>query len=145
MNTREIDRFLRTDGACCGIFQGVYSIDTLPKKPRLLVCNTDPSYKPGEHWIAIFVDSKRRGEYFDSFGRKPCDIFERYLNKHCISWTYGTRQLQSVTSDYCGFYCCFYCAFRCRGFNLSRIVNLFVQDTGLNDSIVYRFVCGDDF
>jgi hypothetical protein len=31
MNTREIDRFVR--GACRRIFQGVYSIDTLPETP----------------------------------------------------------------------------------------------------------------
>jgi len=43
MNTEEIDRILRrhvTD------FDGVFSTDTLPEKPRLLVCNTDASDKP---------------------------------------------------------------------------------------------------
>ena len=75
MNTTEIDRFVRGDDACRGIFQGVFSADTLPEKPRLLVGNTDPSDKPGNHWIAVFVDSTGRGEYFDSFGRKPFGIF----------------------------------------------------------------------
>jgi hypothetical protein len=69
MNTKDIDRFVR--GACRGVFQGVYSIDTLPETPLLLVCNTAPSYKPGQHWVALYVNSRRRGEYFDSFGRKP--------------------------------------------------------------------------
>jgi hypothetical protein len=82
MNTREIDRFVR--GACRGIFQGVYSIDTLPETPRLLVCNTDPSHKPGQHWVALNVDSRRRGEYFDSFGRRPPGIIEDYMNRHCV-------------------------------------------------------------
>jgi hypothetical protein len=141
MDTREIDRFVREDEMCRGIFQGVFSVDTLPKKPRLLVCNTDPSYKPGTHWIAIFVDSNERGEYFDSFGRKPSGVFEEYMNDNCIAWIYNTRQLQSVASSYCGYYCCLFCMFRCRGFSLTRIVNIFTRDTGLNDSIVHGFVC----
>jgi hypothetical protein len=66
MNTTEIDRFVRGDDACCGIFQGVFSAGTLPEKPRLLVGNTDPSDKSGNHWVTIFVDSAGRGDYFDS-------------------------------------------------------------------------------
>jgi hypothetical protein len=58
MNTKEIDQFVRGDRASRGIFQGVFSADTLPDKPRLLVCNTDPSSKPGSHWIVIFIDLK---------------------------------------------------------------------------------------
>ena len=35
------------------IFNGVFSADNLPTNPHLLVCNTDPSHKEGQHWIAI--------------------------------------------------------------------------------------------
>jgi hypothetical protein len=56
MNTREIERFINRDRVCRTSFQGVFSRDTLPSKPRLLICNTDPSDKPGQHWIAIYVD-----------------------------------------------------------------------------------------
>jgi hypothetical protein len=73
MNTREIERFNR-DHVCLASFQGVFSRDTLPSKPRLLICNTDPSDKPGQHWIAIYVDKNLRGEFFDSFGRHPTRI-----------------------------------------------------------------------
>ena len=49
---------------------GVFSSDRLPTKPRLLVCNTDPSDESGEHWIAIYVDDDGHyAEYFDSLGR----------------------------------------------------------------------------
>ena len=38
------------------LFDDVYSVDTLPARPRgLLVCNLDPSYRPGTHWVAIYV------------------------------------------------------------------------------------------
>lgn len=143
MNTKEIEQFVRSDKICRDIFQGVFSIDTLPDKPRLLVCNTDPSHKPGEHWIAIFVDSRRHGEYFDSFGRKPSGVLENYMNVNCIDWIYNARQLQSIVSSRCGQYCIFYCMFRCRGFDLTSIVSLFTRDTGFNDSIVRGFVRND--
>jgi len=67
MDTREIERFLEADSACRRVFQGVFSADTLPEQPRLLVCNTDESTKPGQHWIAIYVGVDGCGEYFDSF------------------------------------------------------------------------------
>ena len=67
MNSDEIERFLSRR---LSDFDGVFSIDTLHDRPRLLVCNTDPSDKSGRHWVAIYVDDDgNRGECFDSFGR----------------------------------------------------------------------------
>ena len=97
MNTEEIDRILRR--LCARDFDGVFSVDNLPDRPRLLVCNTDPSYRPGRHWVAICVKDGR-GEYFDSFGRRPSVEFERYINRHCRYWTFNDKQ--SVVSQFCG-------------------------------------------
>jgi hypothetical protein len=126
-------------------FQGVFSVQhpTGQTPPTDQQCRS--SSKPGSHWIAIFIDSKGRGEYFDSFWRKPTALFEDYMNKNCNRWIFNTRQLQSIVSSYCGFYCCFYCMLRCRGFDLTRIVKIFTGDTGFNDSIVRGFVCNDGF
>ena len=137
MNTGQIERILKNDP----LFQGVYSSDTLPNIPRLLVCNTDPSTKPGLHWIAIHVDANGRGEYFDSFGRRPDEHFELYMNNNCSVWTYNKRQLQSIISSFCGFYCCVYCKLRCRGHDMTKIVGIFTKDTGFNDVLVQRFLC----
>ena len=110
MNTQQIDRFLRQ---CLPDFDGVFSIDTFPEHPRLLVCNTDPSNEPRRHWVAISVRDGR-GEFFDSFGRAPNGIFERYLNRHCLYWTYNDRRLQSIVSKFCGHYCIYdVCLHRC--------------------------------
>jgi len=91
MNTEQIDRVLRRhlkdpDGVL------------LPDNPRLLVANTDPARRPGQHWIAICIKDGR-GEFFDSLGRRPVD-FERYMNRHCSSLIFNDRQLQSVTSKF---------------------------------------------
>ena len=53
MNTEEIDRILRRH---VRDFDGVFSADTLPEKPRLFVCNTDASDKPGRHWICMYFE-----------------------------------------------------------------------------------------
>jgi hypothetical protein len=137
MDTAQIEQLLKNQPN----FQGVFSSDTLPITPYLLVCNMNPSTKPGEHWIAIHVDKNRIGEYFDSFGRPPSKNFETYMNTKCIRWTFNKRQLQSRISAFCGYYCSLYVILRCRGFNLTKIVGLFSNDTGYNDWIVHRFVC----
>ena len=126
MNTEEIDRILRRH---VRYFDGVFSTDTLPEKPRLLVCNTDASDKPGQHWICMHFEDGR-GEYFDLFGQQPIANVERYLNRHCSSWTFNRRQLQSVISKFCGHYCIYYCMLRSRGIDMPKIVNSFTADTG---------------
>jgi hypothetical protein len=137
MNTTKIERLLGNQLN----FQGVYSSDTLPATPRLLVCNTDPKWKPGEHWIAIYVDKNGYGEYFDSFGRPPNKHFERYMDLKCSRWTFNRKQLQSRISSFCGYYCCLFIVLRSRGFDMTKICGMFTIDTGYNDWLVHRFLC----
>jgi len=138
MNTEEIDRVLRRD--CAKDFDGAFSADTLPEKPRLLVVNTDASHSPGRHWVCMRVDNDY-GEYFDSLGEPPTANFEHYLNSHCSSWTFNRKRLQSVISRFCRHYCIYYCMLRSRGIDMPKIVSSFTSDTGLNDVLVYGFLC----
>ena len=53
-------------------FDGIYSIDTLKnikEKPELIICNTDPSDKPGEHWVLFFFDNDGSVDFYNSLGR----------------------------------------------------------------------------
>jgi hypothetical protein len=88
-----------------------------------IVFNTDPSDKPGRHWICMFIDMRgnRRNwsiNYFDSFGqsRPPKEIVaivkkykaqipEFKVNMNCAGdvCTDSVRQQQSNTE--CGVYC----------------------------------------
>ena len=109
MNGSQIEHYLKR--YCGDVFMGVFLSDKLPRfitKPTLLVCNTDVSYLPGEHWIAIFIDSNGRGEFFDSFGREPGEPFFSFMNEQCRFWIYNDRQLQSVISSVCGHYVCYF-------------------------------------
>ena len=137
MNSDEIDRFLRHR---LRHFDGVFSVDNLPEDPHLLICNTDPSHKPGRHWIAIYIEDGR-GDFFDSFGHRPNADFERYMNRHCSSWNFNDKQLQCVVSKFCGHYCIYFCILRSRGVDMCKIVRSFSSDTTLNDVLVHAYVC----
>src|SRR5271163_3631449 len=111
MNSNVIDRVLRRN---CAIYRGIYSPDNLPDisstvRPFVLVANTDPKSRPGQHWICMYFSNNESGEYFDSLGVQPKYAFERYMNKNCNSWTYNAKQLQSIISRFCGHYCIWYC------------------------------------
>jgi len=136
MNTEEIDHVLRR----AKDFDGVFSADNLPENPCLLVVNTDPASQPGRHWVCMSMKDGY-GEYFDSFGRPPTANFERYLNRHCSSWTFNDRQLQSVISRFCGHYCIYYCVLRTRDVDMRKILSSFTTDTAFNDVLVHGFVC----
>jgi len=63
MNTRQIQRLGPL--VCPGEFQGVFARDRVPDRKKCLIFNTDPSTKPGSHWVAIYDNL-----YFDSYGQK---------------------------------------------------------------------------
>jgi hypothetical protein len=144
MNAKQISKLLRMK--CKDSFLGVFARDRLPttlppRRPLLLVCNTDPHDMPGRHWIAMYV-STGISEYFDSYGEPPLPIFERFLNKFGNRWIANEKKLQGILSSYCGHYCVFYALFKQLGYDLRSITNCFiVQDSGVNDFLVHRFVC----
>lgn len=144
MNGSRIEELIRRDEKCILAFVGVFACDRLPERisePALLVCNTDPHDRPGQHWVVLYVENSSYGEYFDSFGRPPQDVFRDYLNRHCDNWIHNARQLQSSVSNFCGHYCIFYCTHRCRNKNINYISNTLTSDTGLNDYLVHNYVC----
>ena len=142
MNTKEISEYLNRDLICHKIFYGVYPANRIPKLrslPELIVCNTDTSSRPGEHWIVLYVDENYKGEY--TLGRFPSKWFEVFLDVNCIRWIWNEKQLQSVISKFCGHYCIFYCLYGCRWVDVRKLAKVFTKDTSLNDSIVHNFVC----
>jgi hypothetical protein len=111
------------------------------RRPALLVVNTDDSTKSGAHWVAIYFDSDQYAEYFDSLGQKPLADFALFLDKYCSHWTYSERQIQSISSYFCGHFVIYFCIQRNRGLDMSKILRKFTNDTGFNDMIIHRIVC----
>ena len=147
MNTAQINHALEEDPITNKKFCGVFPSDKLPqtidKYPCGFVANTDPSTKPGTHWISIYLSSPRKGSWFDSYG-KPAEFyggaFTDFLEKQCDEWDVNDRKLQSDWSDVCGQYCIFFLSHRARGYSMNKIVQLFGENTMLNDAKVSHFV-----
>lgn len=145
MNTAQIIHALQQDPITSKKFCGVFPSDKLPqmidKYPCGFVANTDPSSEPGTHWVAFYFSSEQKGEFFDSYGQSPHyykNSFGDFLKSH--KWEFNTRKLQSDWSDVCGLYCIFYLSHRARGHSMNKIVQLFTNDTMLNDAKVSQFV-----
>jgi hypothetical protein len=66
-------------------WKGVYSIDEIhkiPISPKMsFIFNTDPSYKSGEHWIGVYIDTIHNKEigYYDSYGEDPSPQFLKQM------------------------------------------------------------------
>ena len=57
MNTKQIWQALTCNTKTEPYFDGVFPINELKNikdKPELIICNTDPSNKPGQHWVLFF-------------------------------------------------------------------------------------------
>lgn len=117
MNTEEINSLLKKHSSTRHVFRGVYARNRLPRRltyPTALIANTDPDTLPGTHWVAVYIDSNGRGEYYDPAGRPPLhQTFLNFMNKQCTSWTFNTVRVQEVGSSVCGQHCIFYLVHRC--------------------------------
>ena len=147
MNTAQIINALEQDPITRKTFCGVFPSDKLPqtvdKYPCGFVANTDASNEPGTHWVAFHFPSEQRAEFFDSYGQSLDyyrDSFGDFLDKQSYEWDFNNRKLQGAWSDVCGQYCIFYLSHRARGQSMNKIVQLFNNNTMLNDAKVSQFV-----
>lgn len=90
-------------------FLGVFASDNLPKSVgpfnhTSLIVNLDTNNLPGTHWVAI-ITRENEAYYFDPFGRSPPLIIASWLNKYFDDWRYNNRQVQTISSTYCGYFC----------------------------------------
>jgi len=145
MNDGQIESLMGRDPIASTLFQGVFAADTLPHNPPIpcaLIANTDPENRPGQHWVAFYIESNGHGEYFDSYGRPPTvKNFRDFLQQNTSEWTCNDSLLQGVLSSTCGQYCIFYLLFRCRDVSMQEIVAEFnVANRASNDVAVNNFL-----
>ena len=141
MDTQTINQLLKNTK----YFIGTFACDLLPsrfKKPALFVVNTDPSNRPGEHWIALFINSNGKGEYFDSFGLPPLnENIIKFLLINCPNgFLYNPRTLQCLKCITCGHYCVVYVKLRSIGKTFCNFISLFTTNTFKNEKIVRKII-----
>ncbi|CAC5417050.1 unnamed protein product [Mytilus coruscus] len=124
----------------------VFSADEIPKSqssyPTAFIINTDRKQDPGRHWLAFYVTS-HRGEFFDSYGRKPSsysDVFNDFFVVNNLTLQHNDKRLQSSDSKVCGYYCIYYLINRCRGVPMNEIIHTFSNDLSNNDTFVFDVV-----
>lgn len=83
-----------------------------------IVFNTDPHDKEGSHWVAAFINIKRREVYyFDSYGERISKFINRFVKNKVIKqgkklnmdfkFFKNTKRHQYKTSE-CGMYCLYF-------------------------------------
>jgi len=109
------------------------------KKKLAVIINTDPSWKPGTHWVALFRNSIDSIELFDSFGSVLTsyndffkDLYEYSPKENCVT-------IQSATSTRCGKYCLFYLYNRMNNVSYLSILKSFKCNKRFNERVVEKF------
>ena len=114
----------------------------MPKEDYQLPCgfivNTDKAKDPGEHWVAIILLRRQRGEYFDSFGLPPLEKeIGNYLNERCANgWIYNSVSLQHPLSESCGRYSIAFLKNRFNNKSFISFIASFSPDTARHEIIL---------
>ena len=121
MNTHQLQECMRQDAYMRDTCVGCFALDQLPTPTKLpfgLIANTEPSQKAGEHWVAVWIDGRGRGEYFDSYGLRAKQELQQQMKKWAPN---GWRQvingdpIQEPLSTVCGQHCLWFLYQRARG------------------------------
>lgn len=142
MNSREIFCLLKSDGVLKKIFLGVFPSDMLPTKvshyPAALVINLDPHDQPGSHWVAVYLDSQGKIDYFDSYGRKPnLENIEKFISN--AKYKHNSTPVQRLLTATCGQFCIYFLIWRARGVPMEQIITSLLHG---GDEYVTGFVNG---
>ena len=127
MNTKQLWNALSLNPLTNNYFDGIYLSDTLNEireKPNLIICNTDPSNKPGEHWVLFFFN-ENSVDFFDSLGRDIKyygSIFFDFIANFAYDYKQCLTRTQPIDSDLCGQYCLYYTFAKCNGLSMDKII-----------------------
>ena len=89
------------------------------KKASIFIVNTDPNYKLGSHWIAIFIQKNELCSFFDPLGKPPSSYGKHIIHflqlNSSVGYSINKTVFQNETSTACGFYSCLYLFKRMEG------------------------------
>jgi len=129
MNTLQINIIMQHDKFTKNLYIVTFAIDALPQKikyPSCMVINNQKSTHAGEHWIAIHYFRNKKAQFFDSFGHSPTFYgLESYMKQTSNSYTYNSKKVQSIYSNYCGLYAVLFLFFKARYRSLEYFLKQF--------------------
>ena len=101
-------------------FHGFYSRDELkdiPLKKGFYIINYDTRDGRGTHWAVLEMQTAKKGFYASSFGDPPLEA----LNSTKVNISYNNIDVQSLSSQMCGYFCIAYMLLRNRGVPFKQI------------------------
>ena len=127
-------------------FLGVFASDKLPPLntiqsliPCCYVSNIDPTGKGGSHWVAFFHSRPNRLEFFDSYGRHPCEFGFSFPKS--LQIFYNPYQIQAFGTQVCGHFCIYILYPRAHNYALNSICKRFsILPIVRSASIVSSFI-----
>jgi len=126
-------------------FLGTFAINQIPQKIKpksFFVCNTDPSYLSGKHWIAFIKLDDKYCEIFDSLGVKINELLPHFNFTQKIKFIYNDNAFQSPNSKLCGKFVITFIVERMLNQTMDfdeLLENIFSEDQQKNDEIVTNF------
>src|ERR1700742_1337630 len=121
----------------------------LVKFPLCLVVNTDPSTKPGDHWVALYIENKTSCvEFFDSYGfgiKYYAKEFKEFAIRCKRRLRENTRQLQNCGSVVCGNYALYFLYKRLKGCSPMNLYCSFTNNFANNDKYVAYFISSKQY
>jgi hypothetical protein len=142
MNTNQIQKALSRNPHSRSYFLGCYAADRIPlcyEFPYCLVVNTESSHYRGEHWLAIWVESPRCIEYYDSFGLWPPPLLITQFLVNFPTTKRNTILLQSPFSRCCGHHALYFILQRSLGRTFTQIIE-HLRQSQKPDSTAYSYV-----
>jgi hypothetical protein len=143
MNNIQLNEILKYDEFTKKYFLGCFPLDMIPKitrYPSCIIVNNQISNSSGEHWLAIYYNSKKKATFFDSFGLHPRHYkLEKFLKNTSEKYDYNKIPIQSIFSSYCGYYCLLFLLFISRKKSLKYILKLF-KDPFTNDRLINQLI-----
>ena len=140
MNTKQIWQALTSNPLTEPYFDGVFPADGLrdiKTKPKLIICNTDPSNLPGKHWLLFFFQNDTV-DYYDSLGNNLeyyGKEFTDFVKKFAKFYEKAEVRTQPLNTSLCGYYCLYFAYGKCNGLKMEEII-----DSMISASHVINFV-----
>jgi hypothetical protein len=105
-------------------YGGCYSRDDLPTTPhnKFYVINMDSESGPGTHWVALYCCHPEYDYYIDSFGVVPPEEVLTFVKSDEKKLIVNDVQIQSITSNNCGYFACICLKQLDEGYKLSTII-----------------------
>lgn len=85
------------------------------KRPCYIIFNTDPSFKPGEHWVSMVINGDNTVHYFDSNGMRPTKRLYKFMKDNGLKLTWFNREPYQNKDGLCGAYAMHYLIQKAKG------------------------------